>query len=48
VDIYVIPRANAGYQGGFSGQGQNLNNVVVITEKGSTKIITGYPAGAGN
>ncbi len=48
VDIYVIPRANAGYQGGYAGQGQNLDNVVIITQKGTRNLITGYPAGAGN
>lgn len=44
VDIYQIPRANAGYAGGYQGQGQNLNYVTIITRQGTNKIITVFPS----
>jgi RHS repeat-associated protein len=43
VDLYVVPRANSGYAGGYLGQRQNLDTVTIITETGTNKIITGYP-----
>lgn len=43
VDIYVIPRANSGYAGGYKGVGDNLNSVTILTEPGTRKIITSYP-----
>ena len=43
VDIYVVPRPNSGFAGGYSGQLQNLDKVTIITQKGTTKVITGYP-----
>jgi RHS repeat-associated protein len=43
VDIYIIPRPNSGYAGGFSGQLQNLNTVTLITQQGTTTLITGFP-----
>ena len=43
VDIYVIPSKNAGYAGGFAGQGQNSDTVTIITQTGTNKIITGFP-----
>lgn len=43
VDIYVIPRPNSGYAGGFSGQLQNLDTVTIITQQGTNRIITGFP-----
>jgi filamentous hemagglutinin len=43
VDIYLIPRPNSGYAGGFSGQLQNLDTVTIITQGGTNKIITGFP-----
>jgi RHS repeat-associated protein len=42
-DIYLIRRANSGYAGGFSGQLQNLDNVTIITQQGTPRIITGFP-----
>jgi integrase/recombinase XerD len=39
----LIPFANSGYAGGFSGQLQNLNNVTIITQQGMPRIITGFP-----
>ena len=44
VDIYHIPRENAGYKGGYGGQSQNLNHVTIITKAGTNKIITAYPS----
>ena len=44
VDIYHIYRPNAGYAGGYAGQGQNLNFVTIITESGTNRIITAYPS----
>ena len=43
VDIYVIPRPNSGYAGGYKGVGDNLNSVTILTEPGTSKIITSYP-----
>jgi len=43
VDIYVIPRPNSGYAGGFSGQLQNLDMVTIITRIGTHELITAYP-----
>jgi hypothetical protein len=43
VDIYVIPRPNSGWMGGFAGQGQNLNCVTIITKKGTHQLITAFP-----
>jgi filamentous hemagglutinin len=42
-DIRVIPRPNSGYSGGFAGQGQNLDSVTIVTQKGTNKIITAFP-----
>lgn len=44
-DIYVIPRANSGYAGGMGGQRQNLDYVTIITESGTSRVVTGYPSG---
>ena len=44
-DIYVIPRQNSGYSGGYSGQKSNLNHITIITEPGTNKVITSYPSG---
>ncbi len=44
VDKYQIPSQNSGYSGGYSGQGQNLNNVTIITKEGTDQIITSYPS----
>ena len=41
-DVYVIPYSNAGYAGGYSGQGENLNYITIITRTGTNNIITGY------
>jgi len=43
VDIYVIPRPNSGYSGGYKGVGENLNSVTILTEAGTSKMITSYP-----
>lgn len=43
VDIYVVPRPNSGFSGGYLGQGQNLNTTTILTQPGTPKIITGYP-----
>ena len=43
VDIYVIPRPNSGYAGGYKGVGDNLNSVTILTEPGTSKMITSYP-----
>jgi filamentous hemagglutinin len=42
-DIYVVPRPNSGWAGGFAGQGQNLNSLTIITKAGTNKIITAFP-----
>jgi hypothetical protein len=44
VDVYNIPYANAGYLGGYASQGQNLNYVTVIVQKGTNNLITAYPS----
>jgi hypothetical protein len=43
VDIYVVPRPNSGFAGGYSGQRQNLDTVTIITQQGTAKIVTGFP-----
>ncbi|MGT2711763.1 hypothetical protein [Streptococcus oriscaviae] len=43
-DVYHIPRANSGYAGGYSGQGQNLNHITIVTKSGSNQIITAFPS----
>ena len=48
VDIYHIPFENAGYAGGTTGNGQNLNYVTIITKQNSNEIITAYPSAAGS
>ena len=42
-DLYIVPYQNAGYAGGYGGQGNNLNYVTIITQKGTNNIITGFP-----
>ncbi len=44
MDVYFIPYQNAGYQGGYSGQGENLNYMRIVTKKNSSEIITSYPS----
>ena len=43
-DHYVVPRANAGYYGGYSGTRENLNHILLITEHNSNKVITSFPS----
>lgn len=43
-DHYIVPRANAGYFGGYSGTRENLNYILLITEHNSNKIITSFPS----
>jgi len=43
VDLYIVPYRNAGYAGGYLGQGNNLNHVTIVTQKGTNNIITGFP-----
>jgi hypothetical protein len=47
LDFYIIPYLNAGFEGGYAGQGNVLNNVTIITEAGTSKIITSFPSGSG-
>ena len=42
-DVYIIPFDNAGYAGGYAGQRNNLKSITIVTEKGTNKIITGFP-----
>ncbi|WP_244102210.1 filamentous hemagglutinin N-terminal domain-containing protein [Burkholderia gladioli] len=42
-DIYVVPRQNSGYAGGYTGQRQNLNSVTIITVHGTNQIVTAFP-----
>ena len=42
--IYNIPYANAGYAGGYAGQGRTLNYVTIVVKTGTNQIITGYPS----
>lgn len=42
-DLYIIPYQNAGFAGGYGGQGNNLNYVTIVTQKGTNNIITGFP-----
>jgi hypothetical protein len=44
-DYYVVPRPNSGYAGGMGGQLENFNHVTIITEAGTTRVVTGYPSG---
>jgi RHS repeat-associated protein len=41
--IHIINMPNAGYQGGFKGQGQNLNRVKIVTYKNTNKLVSAYP-----
>jgi RHS repeat-associated protein len=43
-DIYVVPYMEAGLQGGSSGDASILNNVTIITEGGTNKIVTAFPS----
>lgn len=43
-DHYVVPRANAGYYGGYSGTRENLNHILLITEHNSNKVVTSFPS----
>lgn len=43
VDMYVVPRPNSGYGGGYSGQRQNLDTMTIITLPGTNRVITAYP-----
>ena|GEM_PF-1515691 len=43
-DVYHIPRANAGYAGGYAGQGQNLNYVTIVVDRKTGEIVTGFPS----
>ncbi|WP_279314040.1 hypothetical protein [Acetobacter sp. AN02] len=45
-DVYVVPQPNSGYAGGMGGQLQNYDNVTIITEKGTSRVVTAYPSGA--
>ncbi|MDR8920626.1 Filamentous hemagglutinin [Burkholderia multivorans] len=42
-DVYVVPRANSGYAGGYTGQRQNLNSVTIVTVHGTNQVITAFP-----
>ena len=42
-DIYIIPYENVGYAGGYGCQGNNLNYITIITQKGTNNIISGFP-----
>jgi filamentous hemagglutinin len=44
-DIYVVPRPNSGYAGGMGGQLGNYDHVTLITEAGSSRVVTAYPSG---
>jgi hypothetical protein len=44
-DIYVIPRPNSGYAGGMGGQLGNLDNITLITEQGTNRVVTAFPSG---
>lgn len=42
-DIYMVPRPNSEYAGGYAGQRQNLDSVTIITVKGTNQVITAFP-----
>lgn len=42
-DIYIIPYANVGTEGGYAGSGAQLHHVKIVTQKGTNNIITGFP-----
>jgi RHS repeat-associated protein len=43
-DVYHIPYANAGYQGGYRGQGQNLNYITIVVDRRTGDVVTSYPS----
>lgn len=43
-DVYHISYANAGYAGGYAGQGQNINYVAIVVNRKTGEIVTGYPS----
>ncbi|WP_449445658.1 RHS repeat-associated core domain-containing protein [Ureibacillus acetophenoni] len=43
-DVYHIPHSNAGFQGGYAGQGQNLNYVTIVVDRKSGSIVTAFPS----
>ncbi|MDR2067389.1 MAG: hypothetical protein LBP41_00140, partial [Holosporaceae bacterium] len=43
---YVVPRSNSGYYGGYGGNGENLNFVLIVTEAETNRIITSFPSHA--
>ena len=42
-DIWHIPYSNAGYSGGFAGQGANLNTITIVSVLGPpfTRVVHG-------
>jgi len=44
-DVYVVPHPNSGYAGGMGGQLQNYDHITIITEAGTSRVVTGYPSG---
>jgi hypothetical protein len=43
-DVYTVPMGGrVGWQGGANGSGKALTNVKIVTQAGTTKLITGYP-----
>jgi hypothetical protein len=44
-DVYIIPRGNTGYAGGYSGQLENFDHITIITETGTNKVVTAFPSG---
>lgn len=44
-DFYIVPRPDSGYAGGMGGQLQSLDHITIITEAGSSRIVTAYPSG---
>lgn len=44
-DVYIIPRANSGYSGGYSGQLKNFDHITLVTETGTNKVVTAFLSG---
>ena len=41
-DLYIVPYQNTGFSGGYGGQGNNLNHVTIVTQKGTNNIMTEF------
>jgi RHS repeat-associated protein len=44
-DVYLIPRASSGWEGGYRGSKNTCDFVTLVMKKGTKMLVTGYPVG---